>query len=479
MHTESFFSSHSRPTLTGVFLIGLLLGMVGTASGAGMLGSGIFNDVPKNSYYDSAVGEMYERGVIKGYNINTFGPEDYVTRGQVAVMMQRLRNDLLSGGTITSTKPSSVSSTSSATSVYVNPRGTFQFTTALYSVREGSGDAALTVSRSNGSTGEITLQYAITAGSATLDTDFTGETGTIVFADKQTSKVITINVRNDALVENDETLTVRITDVGRAAIGTPATATVTIIDDDGASSSSAGNSTSSLASAASKTLSLAAATYSIREKDNMLTLNVERTGSLTGTVGVTYATGGGTADVGSDYTSTNGTLSFANGEAIKTISIPIIDNTSILGNKTFNITLSSPTGGASLGTHATSLVSIVDDDNSGILFGTGSFRFAKSSYTVDEQDHSVLITIQRISGAKGAANVTVTTANQTAMATLDYTALSTTLTFAPFESSKTVVIPIVEDVTNEEDEIFSLTLSNPTGGTDLQIPVATSITIID
>ncbi len=478
MRSISKFSRLFHPAVTLSFAVGLLAGIVGTTAGASVLGSRIFEDVPAGSYYDAAVGEMYERGVIKGYNSKEFGPDDFVTRAQVAVMMKRMRDDLLSGGITASARSSAVSSAGSSASVYVNPRGTFQFNASTYSIREGSGNAALTITRTNANTGEITLRYTITAGSASKGSDFEGEDGTLTFADKQTSKVLTIGTLNDSSVEDDETFTVTITDVGRAVKGSPATAIVTIVDDDGASSASAAYSSQSVSST-SVSLQFSAATYAVTEAGGTLTVSVQRTGPATGTVSVAYATGGGSAVAGSDYTTTNGTLSFGAGDSVKVISIPITDNASVQGNKTFVITLSSPTGGAKLGTQKSATVSIVDDENESISFGTGSLKFAKSDYVVDEEERMAFITVQRMGGAKGTVGVKMATSDLSAISTADYTAQSTTLTFAPFETSKVIAIPIVEDTTNENDEIFSVTISNPTGGAELLAPSTTSVTITD
>lgn len=86
---------------------------------------------------------------------------------------------------------------------------------------------------------------------------------------------------------------------------------------------------------------------------------VERTDGSSGAVGVSYATGGGTAVAGVDYTSESGSLSWADGDtSVKTIAVPILDVTPSSDKETFHIDLTSPTGGASLGTNPTAVVSI-------------------------------------------------------------------------------------------------------------------------
>ena len=97
------------------------------------------------------------------------------------------------------------------------------------------------------------------------------------------------------------------------------------------------------------TLQLSAASYSVNENGGSATITVTRSGPSTGAVGVTLTTSNGTATAGSDYTAVRQTVSFADGDtANKTVTIPILDDTLFEGNETVNISLSTPTGGATL-----------------------------------------------------------------------------------------------------------------------------------
>ena len=63
-----------------------------------------------------------------------------------------------------------------------------------------------------------------------------------------------------------------------------------------------------------------------------------------GAVTVDYATADGTAEAGSDYTATSGTLTFAAGETSKTVNVPVLDDAVDEGEETFTFWLSNPTG---------------------------------------------------------------------------------------------------------------------------------------
>jgi hypothetical protein len=90
---------------------------------------------------------------------------------------------------------------------------------------------------------------------------------------------------------------------------------------------------------------------------------VHRSGGTQGAVSIQYATTDGTATAGSDYTATSGTLTWAAGDnSEKTITVPLINDTSAESDETFTLTLSSPGGGASIEGAATLNVTVSSDD---------------------------------------------------------------------------------------------------------------------
>lgn len=102
----------------------------------------------------------------------------------------------------------------------------------------GVQDMVFTVSRSGGSDGAIFASYAIILGSGAGAADATdlgagyAATGTVSFADGQTTAQIKVPIRGDQTFEANETFTVRLSDpVGGATLG-DATATGTITNDD-------------------------------------------------------------------------------------------------------------------------------------------------------------------------------------------------------------------------------------------------------
>jgi len=91
-------------------------------------------------------------------------------------------------------------------------------------------------------------------------------------------------------------------------------------------------------------------------------ITVLRTSSSSGEIGVDYETVNGTASAGADYEGASGTLIFHDGEVSKTFSVPVLDDSAAEEEKTVNLNLSNPTGGAVLGTPSRATLTIEDDD---------------------------------------------------------------------------------------------------------------------
>ena len=91
----------------------------------------------------------------------------------------------------------------------------------------------LIVNRSGGSSGAASIDYNTSDGSATAGEDFTATHGTLNWADGEAdSKGFGVPILNDEAQEGTETFTVALSNAVGAALGTPATGTVSITDDD-------------------------------------------------------------------------------------------------------------------------------------------------------------------------------------------------------------------------------------------------------
>ena len=215
------------------------------------------------------------------------------------------------------------------------------------------------------------------------------------------------------------------------------------------------------AAATAGTIALSTATQSVTEATGTVTVTATRTGGSTGAVGISYATANGTATAGADYTAASGTLSWANGDtANKTFTVSITNDLINEPAETFTATLSTPTGGAVLGSPAAQTVTITDNDTAPTV------QFVSASSSGNESTSPAAIVVS-ISGASGqTVTVNYATANVTATAGADYTNTSGTLTWlAGDTANKTINVPILTDAVTDPNETFTITLSAPVNAT--------------
>jgi hypothetical protein len=210
--------------------------------------------------------------------------------------------------------------------------------------------------------------------------------------------------------------------------------------------------------------------YTVAEAAGAAEITILRSGPATGAASVHFATAGGTATAGSDYTVVDQVFSFAAGEMSKTVQIPIVNDSIGEGDETVGLSLSTPSGGV-LGAPSSATLQIIDDDR--------GFAFAYANFYAAESDGTAYVSIRRLGVTTGSDSVNFATADGTASAGSDYTAVSQTVTFSDGQSSRNVPIPIADDTLVEGDETILLSLSAPSAGTSLSDPNATTLTIFD
>ena len=398
-------------------------------------------------------------------------------------------------GAVTTTNGGSNTTAANAT-LNVTARPTVGLASASASANEGDGSVTLAVTLSGTSSAPVTVDYTISGGatnpasgvtgacpgSPTGSQDFVQETGQLTFAVGSTvpQNLLRVTICNDNLGEADETVRVTLSNPSaNATLGTSA-ATLTILAND------------------TPTVGFSSATYSANEGDGTATINVTLSNPASANVTVNFAATDGTATGVSgscpgsptavqDYVTASGTLSFSPGDTSEAFTINICNDTGDEPNETVNLTLSSPSANATLGTSLATL-SIADNDPPAI-------SFQSSVFSVNEGDGTAVITVILSSSSSGSVTVDFAAANGATVPaigvtpppptcpasptdTQDYVIVSGTLTFLPGDTSETFSINICDDGNDEMNETVSLTLSNPNANATLGASAAT-LTLVD
>ena len=378
------------------------------------------------------------------------------------------------GGQLTGTSSAVVTITSDDASVTPGPN-TVQLSAASAVVNEGA-NLVLSVTRTGTLVGSASVSWAAANGSAIAGTDYgtagnaTPPSGTLSWAANDgATKTLSIPTINDATVEGAKTFTVSLsnpTGTG-VAIGANPSTNVTLNDNDSG-------------------VSFVATSYTVAENVASVTLQVKRVGPSTAAATVHWATADGTANAGQDFGTRgstlqrSGTISWLAGDVtVKSIVVPILNDTIAEGPETFAVVLSTPSAGISISGSATATVTITDDDAP-----PGSkVAFSQPKYVVLENGGAAQLTVNRVDAGGGfgtSATVRYATQAGTALATSDFTPVSGTLTWAAGDSSsKTITVPIVNDAVAEAPESFKVVLTTPSAGTGIATPDATVLILDD
>ncbi|XP_062304039.1 sodium/calcium exchanger 1a isoform X1 [Osmerus eperlanus] len=215
-------------------------------------------------------------------------------------------------------------------------------------------------------------------------------------------------------------------------------------------------------------------TYQCLENCGTVALNVvRRGGDLTNTVSVEYRTEDATANAGSDYQFTEGTVVFKPGETEKEIRIDIIDDDIFEEDEHFLVHLSNVkvisegTGVrhseanhvdtlAGLGLPCTATVTIFDDDHAGI------FTFEEPVMTISESIGMMEVKVIRTSGARGVVVVPYKTIEGSAKGGgEDFEDTHGALEFQNDEICQTIQINIIDDEEYEKNKNFFLEIGEP------------------
>jgi len=360
------------------------------------------------------------------------------------------------GGSQQSTSPATSTPAASTPSA-----GVLALSAASYSANQSAGSMQVVVSRSAGSAGAVSIGYSTSNGTAVAGSNYVAASGTLNWADGETAnKNIAIQISAAGFSGTKSFGVTLASPSGGATLGTPAAGTVNVTG-------------SGAAAAPAGTLKLSASTYSVAQSAGKLTVTVNRVSGSNGAVGITYSTADGTATAGTDYTTTTGTLAWAaNDAAAKTFSVPVSAATAFSGTKTFMISLTAPTGGATFGTPNSATATI---NGTAAPANPGTIALSGSVYAAAQSAGSLVVTVNRSSGTSGAVSVHYASSNGTAVAGTNYTATQGTLNWAAGVSgAQTFSVPLSASPVLTGSKTFTVTLTAPGGGATLGTASATA-----
>jgi hypothetical protein len=360
--------------------------------------------------------------------------------------------------------------------------GTVGFPATL-AVRELAGSAALVVTRTGGSTGLVSVDYAMSDGQiygwssapAQDGINYTATSGTLTWADGDaTPQTILIPLLADGVVRPPLDLTVTFSNpTGGMVLPTdPATlasfTVINILDDD-----------------VGGLIGLSTNQLTVDELAGQTVLNVTRSGGSTGAVSVDYSFSGGTAVAGVNYVATGGTVQWAAGDASpKQITISILHDGVATQDMWFGVVLSNPLGGAGLDdgnvARTWETVTITDVDGGSL----DHLAFAATTIQAHESSGPALVSIVRSGTGIGPAAVRLDVQAGTAQSGIDYMVPgiygTNVVQWADGElGSKSLPIVLVHDGLPGPSRDLNVNFSVAYGNAQIVAPYQAVVTILD
>ncbi len=434
------------------------------------------NDITVNEDSGNAVLEVFHvgqvtGGFIVGYNTNdgsAIETQDYGqqssnlnfngTHGEILTISISINDDNVIEATETfnvqlspDTNTPTINDNSGEITINDNDGGAANgVSVADFNVDEDAGTAQFTVSLNANVQGGFSVDYDITEGTATEGDDYSvaAATGSIAFtgnAGEQHS--ITVNITDDALIEDTEQLSIALSGLSTALINIiDANATGTINDNDGGAANG-----------------VSVADFNVDEDAGTAQFTVSLNANVQGGFSVDYDITEGTATEGDDYSvaAATGSIAFTgNAGEQHSITVNITDDALIEDTEQLSIALSGL---------STALINIIDANATGTINdndggAANGVQFDITNIDIDEDTGTVSLPVSLNANVQEAFTVEFHTANGTAQDAFDYTGVpqnTQVLTFGGANSNnQTITFPIIDDIIIEATEDFQVLLSN-------------------
>jgi hypothetical protein len=202
-----------------------------------------------------------------------------------------------------------------------------RFGAASYEASETAGRVTISVTRTPGQGAGASVWFSVANGSALAGADFLQTNGMLNFGAGETNKSFEVVILDDALMEENETVNLTLSNPGGgASLGSPSSAVLTIRDNDDAR------------------VGFILGDNTVSETNGAVEILLFRWGASAAASSVDYTTVPGTATPGSDYVATDGVVTFAPGQMYARFVLVILPDNEVEPIESLQLVLSNPVG---------------------------------------------------------------------------------------------------------------------------------------
>ncbi|KYG79215.1 hypothetical protein AWW67_12600 [Roseivirga seohaensis] len=330
------------------------------------------------------------------------------------------------------------------------------FNTTAQSNAESVTNSSIVVNLDQAGLSAATVDYTVTGTATGGGVDYTLANGSLSFAAGELSKTIDLTIVDDALIEENETVVIALSNVSGASLGVNTVFTYTIVNND-----------------AKVTIE----NISQFEDGESFLVSATLEGTIEGGFTVDLSTTDGTATVADgDYTAVSGTtLTFigTDGEVQKLDIAPGVDS-KLEADETFTVSLSNLAGTtANVVITDQAVLTIKNDDTAAVTLADASGN---------EGDGAITVTATIDNAVQGGFTVEVNTVDGTAtLANSDYTAVAgKTLTFAGIAGeTQTFTVTPTNDLIIEANETLTVSMSRLSTVLGVDVSDEATVTIVN
>ncbi|XP_063151499.1 adhesion G-protein coupled receptor V1 [Candoia aspera] len=319
----------------------------------------------------------------------------------------------------------------------------------------------LMIHRTEGSLGQVIVEWRITGGTATPNLDFIGDGEVLIFAEGETKKPVTLTILDDSEPEDDENIWITLTHTEGGSRILPSSDTVTVVI-------LANDNVAGILSFQTSSRSV------IAHEGELLSFHVLRTAPGAGNVTVDWEIVGNHLE--QNFENISGTLYFLEGSLHATLNVYLLDDQIPEEKEEYHIILHNiktqgvaSTGSAILDNQGYEAILTVEasDEPYGIL----NFASSSRSVLVQEENKTIHLFINREFGSLGVINVTYKTISEflglknqpegaLAEPGVDYVPISGSVLLKEGETAAIINITILEDDVPEMQEYFLINLTS-------------------
>jgi TolB-like protein len=298
----------------------------------------------------------------------------------------------------------------------------------------------------------VTVEYAVTGGTAVRGMNYTLKDGSLTFKPGETVKTIEISIKDNGVNEDDKTVEVGLKNPTGAVLGSMTVHTYTIMDSD-----------------PEPAVSFTTASQQVKENAGKTTIGVELS-TVSGRDVVVPFLASGTAKTPGDYTITPSPLVIKAGTRSAAITVTVADNGVNEDDKTVVVSMGVPTH-ATQGKTTTSTMTIVNTNPEPAV------TFTVSSQQMKENAGTATIGVE-LSTVSGRDVVVPLMASGTAKTPGNYTITPSPVVIKAGERSAAITVTVADNGVNEDDKTVVVSMGVLTHATQGKTTTST-VTIID